>query len=282
MARPETTRVDELVFLKLGGSLITDKTAPQALRADVLARLAREISDARRASPGLRLLIGHGSGSFGHVTASRYGTRAGVRTAEEWRGYAETAIVAAELNRLVVDALWAAGVPALRFQPSASALCHDGELRSMAERPLVAALEHGLVPVVYGDVALDEVRGGTIISTEEIFAYLAPRMRPARILLLGEVEGVLTADPATGVRGDVIPVITAGTLAGVEEALGGSRGVDVTGGMIAKVREGLALAGSTPGLEAVHILSGLTPGALAGMLADPHRSGGTRLIASAP
>jgi len=48
------------------------------------------------------------------------------------------------------------------------------------------------------------------------------------------------------------------------------------------VREGLALAASTPGLEAVHILSGLTPGALAGTLADPHRPGGTRLIAPAP
>jgi len=274
--------VDELVFLKLGGSLITDKTAPQALRADVLARLAREIAAARSASPGLRLLIGHGSGSFGHVTASRYGTRAGVRTAEEWRGYAETAAVASELNRLVVDALWAAGVPALRVQPSASALCHDGELRFMAERPLVAALSHGLAPVVHGDVALDEVRGGTIISTEEIFAYLAPRLRPARILLLGEVAGVLTADPASGIRGEVIPVITADTLAGVEEALGGSRGVDVTGGMLAKVRQGLALAASTPGLEAVHILSGLAPGALSGILADPQQPGGTRLIASAP
>lgn len=279
-SRAGTTRVDELVFLKLGGSLITDKTAPQALRADVLARLAREIAAAHRSVAGLRLLVGHGSGSFGHVTASRYGTREGVRTAEEWRGYAETARVASELNRLVVDALWDAGVPALRVQPSASALCYDGELRFMAERPLVAALEHGLAPVVHGDVALDEVRGGTIVSTEEIFAYLAPRLRPARIILLGEVEGVLTADPATGVHGVVIPAITADTLAGVEEALGGSRGIDVTGGMLAKVRQGLALASSTPGLRSVHIMSGLRPGALAGILADAERPGGTRLMRS--
>ena len=171
--------MSDTLFLKLGGSLITDKTRPQALRTGVLARLTQEIAEARSAQPGLRLLLGHGSGSFGHVTARQYGTRAGVRTPEQWRGFAETGRIASELNRLVVDALWTAGVPALRVQPSASAQCHDGELRSLAERPVVEAIERGLVPVVHGDVAFDEVRGGTIISTEEIFAYLSPRMRPA-------------------------------------------------------------------------------------------------------
>ena len=170
--------VGELVFLKLGGSLVTDKTRPQALRGDVLSRLAGEVAAALDQQPDLRLLIGHGSGSFGHVAASRYGTRAGVTLPEGWRGYAEVARVAAELNRLVVDALWDAGVPALRIQPSASAHCHNGELREMDERPLVVALQNGLAPVVHGDVALDDVRGGTIISTEEIFRWLAPRLSP--------------------------------------------------------------------------------------------------------
>ena len=112
--------------------------------------------------------------------------------------------VAAELNRLVVDALWEAGVPALRIQPSASARCRDGELLALDERPLIAALDHGLAPVVHGDVALDDVRGGTIISTEEIFGWLAPRLLPQRVVLVGEVAGVLTADPTSGGTGELI------------------------------------------------------------------------------
>lgn len=269
----------ELVFLKLGGSLLTDKTQPQTLRADVLSRLAGEIAAARPACPDLRLLLGHGSGSFGHVTARRYGTRAGVRTTEQWRGYAETGRVAAELNRLVVDALWEAGVPALRIQPSASALCHDGELRFLAERPLVVGLEQDLVPVVHGDVALDEVRGGTIISTEEIFAFLAPRLRPARIILVGEVDGVLTEDPATGVEGELVRTISRASLATLSPALGGSRGVDVTGGMLAKVRDMLDLVESTPGLRVVHIVSGLVPGLLCDVLKRDDVLAGTRIVA---
>lgn len=277
----------ELIFLKLGGSLLTDKTRPQTLRGDVLARLASEIAGALadRADPlaqaDWRLLIGHGSGSFGHMAARTHNTRAGVSSPEDWRGYAETARAAALLNRHVVDALWEAGVPALAVQPSASAQCHDGELLVLEERPIRVGLEHGLTPVVYGDVALDTVRGGTIIATEEIFAWLAPRLRPTRVILVGEVAGVLTADPASGRAGEVIPEITPETLPGVAQALGGSRGVDVTGGMVAKVREMLALVQATPALTSVQIISGLTPGLTHAALVDPELRAGTRISKAA-
>lgn len=268
---------DDLVFLKLGGSLLTDKNRPQALRAGVLSRLAAEIAAALAARPDLRLLIGHGSGSFGHMAARKHNTRAGVSSPEGWRGYAETGRAAALLNRLVTDALWAAGVPALAVQPSASAQCRDGKLMALDERPLRTAIEHGLAPVVYGDVALDVIRGGTIISTEEIFGWLAPRLAPRRVLLVGEVEGVLSADPASGIRGELIPEITPRTLPGLAQVLGGSGGVDVTGGMLAKVTEMLTLVQVTPALASVRILSGLTPGLVHSTLVDPEFQAGTRL-----
>ncbi|MCX6028546.1 MAG: isopentenyl phosphate kinase [Chloroflexi bacterium] len=269
----------ELIFLKLGGSLLTDKTRPQALRPDVLGRLAGEIASALAARPGLWLLIGHGSGSFGHVAASRYGTRAGVRSPEEWRGYAETARAAAQLNRLVVDALWEAGAPALGIQPSASAHCREGELLALDERPIRAALNHGLTPILYGDVALDDGRGGTIISTEEIFRWLAPRLAPGRVILVGEVAGVLTADPASGAPGELIPTITTAMLPALTQVLGSSRGVDVTGGMVAKVTEMAALLRATPSLAAVQIISGLEPDLVKRALLDPACAAGTRILA---
>jgi isopentenyl phosphate kinase len=272
--------MSELVFLKLGGSLLTDKTRPQALRSDVLARLAAEIAAALGERADLRLLIGHGSGSFGHVAARQYGTRDGVKSPEAWRGYAAVARVAAELNRFVVDALWEAGVPVLRIQPSASARCRDGEVLAMDKRPLIAALDNGLVPVVHGDVALDDVRGGTIISTEEIFRWLAPRLHPRRVVLVGEVEGVLTADPASGVTGEVIAEITPEMMPGLAKALGGSRGVDVTGGMVAKVAKMVALARSTPSLVCVQVISGLRPGLVHRVLIDPALRVGTRIVAA--
>ena len=63
-----------LVFLKLGGSLITDKNKPNTAQALVLARIAGEISATLKNNKGIKLLIGHGSGSFGHVAGEKYGT----------------------------------------------------------------------------------------------------------------------------------------------------------------------------------------------------------------
>lgn len=269
----------ELVFLKLGGSLLTDKTRPKALRVDELHRLAAEIADALGERPELRLLIGHGSGSFGHVVADRYGTHRGARSPEGWRGFAATARVAAELNRLVVDALAEAGAAVLPIQPSASALCADGELQELAERPIRAALENGLVPVVHGDVALDLVRGATIVSTEVLFRWLALRLHPQRVILAGEVPGVMTADPASGVRGEIISEVSQATYGEIAPLLGASRGIDVTGGMMAKVEQMLALVAAVPGLAEVRIISGLAPGTLQRVLLTGAAPGGTRIRA---
>lgn len=263
--------MDNLIFLKLGGSLLTDKTGVEQLRSDVLARLAAEIATARRQNPALKLVLGHGSGSFGHVAAAKYGTRKGVRTAEQWHGFAEVSDSAARLNRAVTAALLVAGVPALTLQPSASAVCEDGQIVQMAVEPVTAALQAGLVPVVYGDVAFDRIRGGTIISTEEVLAHFYGPLRPNWLLLAGETPGVFDQE------GDIVPQITVESLPGLAAALGGSRGTDVTGGMAVKVQQALDLTAAHPGLR-VRIFSGLEPGRLAQLLQQPETDIGTKLL----
>jgi len=270
---------ERLVFVKLGGSVITDKTRPETARSEVISRLAGEIAAALAARPELRLVLGHGSGSFGHPVAQRYGTHLGVRSPADWRGFAEVAATAARLNRLVADALLAAGVPAWTIQPSASARCRDGELLSLEIGPIEEALAHGLAPLVYGDVALDEVKGGTIISTEQIFAYLARRLCPARLIMVGQVDGVFESDPLRHPASRLIPEITGQNWAQVRTLLGGSHAADVTGGMLAKVEAMVALVRELPGL-AVHLLSGLRPGALESTLRDPTTPTGGTLIHS--
>ena len=242
-----------LTFIKLGGSLITDKRETEHFQADVMRRAAQEIAAACKAAPELRLLIGHGSGSFGHVAAQKHGTAQRVATPDEWRGFAEVATVARRLNTLVTETLHETGLPVWSVQPSASAQCEDGKLTRMESAPLQAALDHGLVPLVYGDVALDSQRGGTIISTETIFAYLAERLLPAQIMLLGEAEGVYDKN------GAIISHITPRNFPEVSAALGGSHGTDVTGGMASKVSNMLSLAVMLPGLE-IRIFGGTMPG----------------------
>lgn len=269
--------VAETVFLKLGGSLITDKTKPETPRVDVLRRVSNEIAAALRQRPALRLVLGHGSGSYGHFTAEQYGVHRGGLL--DWRGYAETAAAAGRLNRLVVDTCLAAGVRVVPLQPSASARTRYGQLQELATWPLVELLQRDLVPVVYGDVALDVAQGSSIISTETIFAFLAVRLRPQRILLAGEVDGIWTADPQQEPGARPVPMLTPPAWPTAEEHLAGARGADVTGGMRAKVRQMLDLVESLPSLR-VFIFSGLEPGRIeAALLGSP---GGTLLASDVP
>ncbi|MFZ1395589.1 MAG: isopentenyl phosphate kinase [Candidatus Promineifilaceae bacterium] len=258
----------DTIFLKLGGSLITDKTQVETVRADVLARLAAEIAQARQENPALRLVLGHGSGSFGHVAGAKHGTRQGVRNAAGWRGFAEVSDAAARLNRQVLAALLAADVAAVSLSPSASVGCVDGRIQTIATQPVQAALDAGMVPVVYGDVAFDAVRGGTIVSTEEVMMALAGEIRPSWLLLAGETTGVYDQS------GQVIAAISRANYAEIEAALGGSRGTDVTGGMASKVQGMLALVARFPQLS-IRIFSGLVPGNLGQTLLNPAQAGGT-------
>jgi isopentenyl phosphate kinase len=250
-----------MLFLKLGGSLITDKTGIEAVRTEVLARVAGEVAAALAQRPGLPLLIGHGGGSFGHVAAAQYGTRQGVQTAVQWHGFAAVHAAMVRLNRLVVEALLAAGVPALGLAPSALVGCEGGRIQQCHSAALQAALAAGLVPVIFGDVAFDAARGGTIVSTEEVMMALAPALRPDWLLLAGEVPGVLDA------QGQVVGQITRRTLGPVARALGGSRGADVTGGMAGKVESMLQLVEEQPGLS-IRIFSGLEAGLVRQVLRD--------------
>ena len=258
---PKNRSMQQPVFLKLGGSLITDKAVPRTPRLEVLRRLAQEIAEARKANPAQPLLIGHGSGSFGHVPARQYGTRQGVRTPEQWRGFAEVWWDASSLNRLVVGALREAGLPVVSLPPSTSVTACDGQVAAWDIAPLQSALAAGLLPVVQGDVIFDTVRGGTILSTEELFAYLARQLHPARLLLAGIEPGVWPIYPPRLDEASVgiVPEITPANVAIVLPSLGGSLAADVTGGMASKVGQMLALVEELPGLE-VLIFSGLQPG----------------------
>lgn len=264
------------IFLKLGGSLITDKRATEVVRHDVLNRLAGEIAEAHRANPTLPLVIGHGSGSFGHVHASRYGTREGVSNTEGWLGFARTGDAAARLNRIVTAALLEAGVPAWSLQPGAMVRARDGTIAHGLADSVIGALVHGLVPVLFGDVILDDRRGGTIASTEEVFEWLLPVLQPQRIVLAGEVDGIFSADPLLDPSATRIPLLTPATVADIQAGLGGSYGVDVTGGMVAKVAQAVQMVASLLGLEVV-ICSGLKAGQIATALRAPEATIGTRI-----
>lgn len=256
------------LVLKLGGSVITDKTEPETVDDDSLDRATDAIgahlgtdsaSTTVEGVPaidgGAELVLIHGAGSFGHYHADEHGvsTTAGTHDAD---GVLAIHDAMERLNGYVLDRLHDRGVPALPVGPlSAAARDAKGalELSTTVERQLA----EGFVPVLYGDVIAREGKGATIVSGDELVVRLANRLDADRVGLCSTVPGVLDAD------GEVVDRIE--SIEAASEYLGGSEATDVTGGMYGKIDRLLSLRApaSVFGLDGLEdFLAGGSPGTI--------------------
>ncbi len=247
-----------LVLVKVGGSLITDKSVPFSLKKRALRVICEEVRRAWEQS-GKTLIVGHGAGSFAHVPAKKYATHKGVVNEQSYRGIAEVSDVAAQLNRIVVKELLAVGVNAVSFPPHAFMTANNFELGKIWIESVELALAHHQLPVVYGDQMLDQVAGCCVFSTERVLGYLGLELKRKGY----KVEQIIHCGKTNGVydlEGETIEVITPENFLEIHKALGASGGTDVTGGMLHKVEEALVLAQQgIPGL----IIDGIEKGSLA-------------------
>lgn len=241
-----------MIVLKLGGSLLTHKDGRFSMREGVLQRVAAEIKAAREP-----LVVVHGGGSFGHPVAREYELHEGYKSPSQIRGVALTRRAMSEFNRVVVEALIDAGLNAISLQTSALALCDGGKLVSLDIRIVEGFLNLGLTPVLYGDVVLDAKQGFCILSGDRIVSHLSRRLKPSRIILAIDKDGVFDRDP--GHRGaTLVKEVNEDNYKMVLASLRNPR-VDVTGGLRGKLLELLMLA--KDGRESL-IVNGLVPGRL--------------------
>lgn len=237
-----------MLLVKLGGSVITDKSAYRTPRLDALARLALEI-----ASTGERVAVVHGAGSFGHVLAKRHElARGGDLSVERALGLAQVHADVRELQGLVLSALRDVGLPAVSLSTYDLARLTAGELSNFAFEPLHETLAQGLVPVMSGDVALDSARGFGILSGDVLMVELARSLRPARAVFATDVDGIFDRDPAEP-GAALLPRIDLRTDVRTTEG----RVPDITGSMAGKLRRARDVA--RIGVP-VHVVNGLADG----------------------
>jgi isopentenyl phosphate kinase len=246
----------ELVLVKLGGSLITDKTAAELPRSDEIKRLAREVHAAKQEG-NLSAVIGHGGGSFPHRPAHKYGTANGFHNADSAKGVAEVQHAASRLNRIVVRALLDAGEDAVSFSPSSFMVTSKGKPFKVFLEPMKIALAKGITPVPYGDVTLDDKQGCAIVSTEMVLESLAKKFKAKRIVIASKEDGVWKDYPQNT---ELVEEISPKNYSEVRKSLSGSHATDVTGGMLSKVDTLLGIAKRTK-VEII-IINGLVPGRL--------------------
>ncbi len=216
----------KVTLVKLGGGLIAPKDwEPETPDVKTIKRLVAEIEAA-----GQRVIVAVGSGNFGHAAVAKYGI------AEE-SGVEKVRVIAKEIGAIVASEI------------------KNSQLVVTHELPwnMAKILDGGKTPVIYGDV----MRVKEIWSGERCLLEMIPELEEAgwkveRIVQVGREEGVWDRDKK------ILPKIDTGNWAEIRSGVGGSGGIDVTGGMRHKVEESLEIA-KKYGIE-TWIISGQAPG----------------------
>lgn len=234
----------KLVFVKLGGSLITDKYKPYTAKQNTINKLAESIGKIISANKDTAYIIGNGAGSYGHYAATQYSHRTPF-------GFSFIQQKVKDLNSKLIDALLMQKIPSISIPFSSISIAKDSTSFSVYQDSLLGYLETGIIPVVYGDVVYDSANVSTIFSTEKIFSVLIEKLRDIyridRVIHLTVVDGLLDEN------GVVIPRVTNANFNTIKKHLFKTEGFDVTGGMLHKIEESLALAKS--GIK-THIVNG--------------------------
>jgi len=223
----------KLTVLKIGGSVITDKSGEPVPRMQNVNRLAEEIKNANMQN----LIIVHGGGSFGHPSAQKYAIKEGFKSESQRIGFAETHYAMTLLNGFFMDALILHDVPAVNIMPSSCLLTKNGRIQCFEEAPLKMLLKMGLLPVMYGDVVLDSELGFTVLSGDQLVAYIATKFNAEQIVIGVDVDGIYNADPKADRTAKLFKHLTLEELKTIRNQLDKPTECDVTGGMFGKITE---------------------------------------------
>ncbi|MBO58103.1 MAG: hypothetical protein CMA77_03800 [Euryarchaeota archaeon] len=195
--------VDELVVLKLGGGLITEKSELCTLKPGVINKLAKLIS--KLTGSGYRIILVHGAGSFGHLKAKKWNLHEGYIEGfkpddnDEFSKQSEVVESVRNdmmlLNERVVNSLQSFGIQTKSFPPHEWA---TGVGRNFSGNISIFENNDEYIPVTFGDVV--NCNDGTvfgILSGDDICYRIATEMGANHMIFaMGGAPGLMTKPPS--------------------------------------------------------------------------------------
>jgi isopentenyl phosphate kinase len=251
-----------LLVLKLGGSLITDKSKPYSLRADVLKKAAAETAGLVKDGTVEKLVVVHGVGSYGHPPVIEHKLYKGFIDPSQLLPLSRTQTKVNELRTAVTTALQDEGVAVNLFHTSSIATARRGKITSMSLEAVKGFLTIGMVPVLGGDVVQDAEIGFSVGSGDQVAAILAKELGATDLVFATDVDGVYDSDPKKNPGAHLIPEVSLSL--GVASA--SSTSGDASGAMKGKIGALTDLALEMKAGLKVAIISMMEPGRLCGLL----------------
>lgn len=226
----------KLLIIKLGGAVITHKDSPiPKARIDVIQKLSKQI----RALVDLdyKIILVHGAGSFAHGIVKKYDLHHGMKTSEQEKAFKLAQESMLKLNKVVTDALTKVGLSSISLPPHTFITQESGKLKEFDPNLVSIHLKNKIIPVLFGDMVLDDSWGCSVLSGDTIVCYLGSKLKPEKVIFLSDVDGVFDSDPRKNPNAKLIPEINNANIDQVLKNLTPTGRDDVTGEMEGKILE---------------------------------------------
>ena len=186
---------EDLIVLKLGGSLLTDKSTAYKLKEDIIKAVAVEIKDCIDLGLIKSLVIVHGVGSFGHPPVLKYNLHKGFRNNDQLISMSKTQQLVNELRKAIAITFVEAGVPINLMHASSMIVGDKMMIVDHALTSLEGFLSLGMVPLIGGDMMYDTSMGFSVCSGDQLAVVLSRVLHAKQLLFATDVSGVFDKDP---------------------------------------------------------------------------------------
>ncbi len=246
---------NRMIIIKLGGSVITDKSQYRKFNRERVSKLCREIKDS-----GLQVLVVHGAGSFGHVLAKQHRLQDGFSSDGQIMAAAQVQYDTRDLSQMVVREMMDAGIPAVSVAPGSCFVMEGGRLIATDTEAIERLRGLGIMPVTFGDVVTDRSKGFGICSGDQLMEVLADLFDIKKVIFVSDIDGLYTADPKKDRKARLLGRVDLETLQRIKSE---SSVDDVTGGVLSKMEAMLRM--STEDRDCI-LVNGTVDGRLGALL----------------
>ena len=244
-----------MILIKLGGSVITDKSQYKKFNRDITARLCKEIAES-----GKSVMVVHGAGSFGHIISKKYRLNEGLLDFGQVAAVSRVQHDVRELGLLVTEEFLQLGIQAVSIAPGSHFVMENGKLIVTDTESLKRLATIGIMPVMFGDVVTDRLKMFGICSGDQLMEVMADLFKPDKIVFVSDIDGLYDRDPKTNPDATLIEEVTAEDLKNID---GTGTVADVTGGVRGKMESMLRM--TTSERECI-LVNGTVPGRLLSVL----------------
>ena len=229
---------DDLILMKLGGSVITNKKSQTPIcREKNITKIAKILSKSSK-----RIIIVHGAGSYAHPLAKKYRINSGLDgTDEQIEGIKKARKQMRELNQLISKAISKTGLNCESIIPSKTMkMSNENDILDFPKEKFDKILSNRKVAMTFGDIVDTIENDVRILSGDTLLMKLAELYKPKRTFFImdypGIVKGRLDAE-----KHEIHAEINSEFLNNVSVHSESGR-PDVTGGLINKIKCALEIS----------------------------------------